>query len=534
MKKKVLSILLCMAMLSSLAVGCGGKENSTKEDNKKVETEKKEEIDTEASMVIPVEEDVVSLNMLQNCLTETGLAMLGSLHDHLLTVNLDGSLNYYLAQNLEISEDGTVYTLTLNKDAKWHDGTPVTADDVIFTYDALKAGAINPQLSAAVTLDEKPIIYEKVDDVTVKFTLPRASNIYVTTLGMLYLVPKHVYENIPTDQMDTCKENLEGWGNGPYKYKEYIPGEKLVVERNDDYYRGKPSYKTIEYRIMPDSTAQEVAFLNGEIDYFRVKDAETLEKYENNDKYSVHKFPEGRINYMQINKHSTPLATVEAREALVKALNIEEIVAGAYGSEELAKAATGTVICAGEVNYNEDVENYKQDLEQAKKLVKETGLDKKPIKLVYNNNRAGMEEVALIIQQQLKKAGIECKLEGIDSSAFFELFFFNPTQDAWDIGLNGYQSSGRANYCSWYIDGSYFAQNCHTSEELNELWYKADVSTENTEEAYNEVSKMLQSYYTFVPITNTNKVVVTPANSKGWEDSARKDLSDYMTLYKTK
>lgn len=139
---------------------------------------------------------------------------------------------------------------------------------------------------------------------------------------------------------------MAGVGYGPYKLVEYTPGEKLVVERYEDYYMGPANYKTIEYRIMPDSTAQEVALLNGEIDYFPVTDAETLAKYEADSNYDVHSFTEGRINYMQLNQNSDIFADSKAREVICKALNIDEIVAGAYGSEELARAATGTVICA--------------------------------------------------------------------------------------------------------------------------------------------------------------------------------------------
>lgn len=549
MKKKpqrMLAALLVLVLSISMLMGCGSSQSGEETgnntaadstdtadtDSTDTETTGEPEIDTEASLVIPVTADVVSLNMVQNCLVDTGLTMLGSLHDHLITLNADGSINYFLLENLEISEDGKVYTLTLNKNAKWHDGTPVTADDIIFTYDVLKEGRLDVGLGAALYIDDEEILYEKVDDYTVKLTLPRASNVYLSSLAMLYLMPKHVYENV--EDMNNCDENFSGWGNGPYKYKEYVAGEKLVVERNEDYYRGVPSYKTIEYRVMPDITAQEVALLNGEIDYFRVESAETLAKYENDDNFEVHTFVEGRINYLQLNKHSTALEDVKAREALVKALNIDEIVAGAFGSDKLATAACGTVICAGEIYYNEDVANYQQDVETAKKLAEETGLTEKPIKLIYNNNRASMESVALIIQQQLKNVGITCEVEGLDSNAFFALYFFDDTQDAWDIGLNGWASGGRANYCSWYIDGSYYALNCHTSEELNELWTAADQATENVAEAYNEVSRLLQTYYTYVPITNTNRVVITPANAKGWEDSSRQDLSDYMTLYKTK
>ena len=541
MKKRLLTLLLALGMLAGIA-GCSntpdaaatpapsqGAEASGTGD---AENSGTGEIDTEATLVIPVTADVVSLNMLQNCLRDTGLTMLGSMYDPFFTLNEDGSLNYYICENMEISEDGTEYVMTLRDDVTWHDGEPLTAEDVIFTFNALANGDLNVGITGGLSLDGEPVEMTMVDEYTVKFVLPRPANDYLYGLAIMYLIPKHIYENV--EDMDTCEENMLGIGYGPYQLVEYSPGEKLVVERYEDYYKGPGNYKTIEYRVMQDTTAQEVALLNGEIDYFPVTDAQTLEKYKNDSNYNIHSFTEGRINYMQLNQNS-PLFhdSDKAREAVCKALNIEEIVAGAYGSEELARPATGTVICAGEVYYNEDVPNYQQDLETAKQLVAETGLDQQPMRLIYNRDRNNMEETALIIQQQLRDVGIEVQITAMESSAFFESFFYADKGD-WDIGLNGWSSSGRASYPSWYIKGSSYCLNTYTTDELNALWTAADTTTENPEEAYNEVSRLLQTYYTYVPISSTNKVIVTPANTHGWEDSPLGDLSDYSVLYQTK
>lgn len=234
----------------------------------------------------------------------------------------------------------------------------------------------------------------------------------------------------------------------------------------------------------------------------------------------------------RINQNSPIFADAKAREAVCLALNFDEIIAGAYGSEKLAKPATGTVICAGEAYFTENVPNYQQDVARAAQLAKESGLDQQTLRLTYNTGRANMENVALIIQQQLAAAGIKAEVIGKDSSTHLAELFFS--EEGWDIGLNGYASDGKADYCSWYKKGSYYSLNTYTTDELNAMWTAADMAMEGQEAMYEEISRVLQGYFTFVPVSSTNKVVVTPANTHGWDATARGDLSDYTVLYKTK
>ena len=539
--KKTIALILAMVMLLGALAGCGSNAGTAetapaaeapKADAPAAEGTQTAEpvIDEEATLVIPVSSDIATLNMLQNCLVDNGLMLLGGVYDHLILLNQDGSIEYRLAEEVTVSEDGMEYTMKIREGVTWHDGEAVTADDVVFSWNCVIDGSLDVGVSAAMYIDGQPISVEKVDEYTVKFIMPRSSSLYMTALGLMYIIPEHIFAGV--EDLNTCEENQLGIGYGPYKVVEHIPGERLLVERYDGYYGDKPHYKYVEYRIMPDYTAQEVAFLNGEIDYFMVQDAETLAKYESDPNYNVYTFLEGRVNYMQINQNSPIFADAKAREAVCLALNFDEIIAGAYGSEKLAKPATGTVICAGEAYFTENVPNYQQDVARAAQLAKESGLDQQTLRLTYNTGRANMENVALIIQQQLAAAGIKAEVIGKDSSTHLGELFFSP--EGWDLGLNGYASDGKADYCTWYIKGSYYSLNTYTTDELNAMWTAADMAMEGQIEMYEEISRVLQTYFTFVPVSSTNKVVVTPANTHGWDATARGDLSDYTVLYKTK
>lgn len=532
--KKLLAMMLAMCLVFSMTA-CGGGDTESNDTNNAEETAsgESETIDEEATLVIPSTSDIDSLNYLQVGLSDNGETMLGAVNDPLYRVNQDGSIKYYLAESVEMNDEMTELVLKLRDGIKWHDGEALDVDDLIYTFNALQSGTLTSGYSVGTMLNGEPVSIEKVDDFTAKLTLPDASASYLNMFGGFYLLPEHRYADL--EDPDTDEENLVGIGNGPYKIKEHIAGEKLVLERNDDYYRGTAHFATVEYRIIPDATSQEIALQNGEINFFKVSDADTLEKYLNDDNYTVNISVEGRINYLGLNQNSEIMSDIKAREAIVKAINIDEIVAGAYGDDRIATVCPGGVICAGGQYYDETLPNYEQDQEEAKKLVEETGLGDKTVKLLYNTARAGMEDIALIIQQQCQEVGIQVELVGMDSGAMLASFFAENATN-WDIGLNGYSSGGNPVYSrSFFTTYGYYACNSYVTEEVDQCWLDADTlpTVEERQEAYSELNTALQECYSFVPISSPNRIIVTQKEYKGFEgvDGAN-PLQDYLELYK--
>ena len=103
--------------------------------------------------------------------------------------------------------------------------------------------------------------YEKVDDLTVKITLPMASASYPALLGELTLIPEHVYGG--NTSIVGAEANMSGIGSGPYKLREFKQDQYLILEKNEDYYMGAPDIDTVTFRIISDISAQEVALMNG-------------------------------------------------------------------------------------------------------------------------------------------------------------------------------------------------------------------------------------------------------------------------------
>ena len=257
MKRKLISLLLCVAMTATVIAGCGKSSDGGENTTSGATSEKSD------SLVMPVSATVTSLNGNLETMAE-GAFQLAPYQDELYYVDQDET-RWYLADSCEISEDGLVYTLKLKDNLKWHDGEAITADDVIFTFNCNLDTNNGAGFSNVVFVGEKQVKAEKVDDLTVKFTLPEVSASYYSLLGNLILIPEHAF-NGNTD-IKSAEANLTDIGSGPYKLVEFKDGESLVLEKFDDYYGNEPQIEKIIFKVISDPSAQEVAFKNGEINF---------------------------------------------------------------------------------------------------------------------------------------------------------------------------------------------------------------------------------------------------------------------------
>ena len=538
MRKRLLSFVLCAAMALTAMTGCGAKTEDTEASSKGAETgseaAKAGEEETEAAreadgeekgLVIPSASCVANLNPLLESYKE-GVIMLNPLYDPLYVIDVNET-RYYLAESYEVSEDGTSVTLKLKDGLKWHDGEPITADDVIFTMDVnadTNNGAGNTNV---VILNDQPVKYEKVDDLTVKITLPMASASYPALLGELTLIPEHVYGG--NTSIVGAEANMSGIGSGPYKLREFKQDQYLILEKNEDYYMGAPDIDTVTFRIISDISAQEVALMNGEINLMELSSAPAVAKYSEDPNYTVVMYLEGRVNYLAVNKFCETVQDPKVVEAVFAALDAQEIIDGAYG-EGMAVPAN-TVLSNMTTFYDESVEGYSQDIEKAKQLAAETGIEGSTMTLYFNSERAYMKESAQVIQQQLKNVGINLEVIPLESTGFFEKVF--GTDGDYEFYLNGYAAVGDPDtVVAGMYDGTW-GVNLAVSDELLGLWQEArSVFTEDERAAiYKEIQEKTKEEMSCYPIAYPNYVFVTTGNVKGTDTIKRTPIfEDYTKL----
>lgn len=167
--------------------------------------------------------------------------------DHLCYMDLDGNIIPRLAESWEANEDATEWTFHLRKDVKWHDGTPFVAADVKYNIDRI----IDPEVAALRAGDLACVdSVEAPDDYTVVFKLNTPVAAFITKCLLvnptLLAQPKALQE-----YGESYSDHVVG--TGPYKLVEWIPGEKVRLEANPDFYLGEPATKYVEFRLIPDA-----------------------------------------------------------------------------------------------------------------------------------------------------------------------------------------------------------------------------------------------------------------------------------------
>ena len=521
MKKlsKVICLVLSALMLLSLAA-CGKQAGGADDaQGKPIEG---------GTFVYAIEEPITSLNWYNNSSTDLGKQVFQNLYDPMWKSNTDGSLDYRLAKSVDISEDGTTYTLTLRDDIYWSDGEKITTDDIVFTLDTLTVPEVAPSTAAAYKVDGEFCTYEKQSDTVIVFKVGRASNLFKKALGALYILPAHCFEGVPATEVLTCEQNANIATSGAFVVDSFSVGEKLVCLKNPNYYRPAAHIDCFEVRCVSDASTQEIAFRNKELSIFTISNAETLANYKDNDEYQVVSYPDGRITFMEINPNSEAMSTMEARQAVIYALDLDALVYGTYGDEALCRTAT-SILSTVSMFYNPEITNYKQDLDKAAQLIEQTGLKDKTIKIIYNSARVGQEELATMIKSQLDAVGLNAQIDSMETAAYFKSYFY--ATDSYDIALMG---NGMLDDPSGFV--GLFAHtrsgaNMYTTDEVDSLWAQLDREMDPAvrQDIMNQGLQALKDCWSCVPVLDTNYVCAAQKNIGGFEASDR--LTDLTQIY---
>jgi ABC-type transport system substrate-binding protein len=455
MKKKeytLFILLMVVALLASSLAACGpAAEEEAAEpaatEAPVAEEEAAEPAATEAPPPEPkifrdgalLDQDLSSLDPQ----SEMSLAMYGvarNIYSTLVRLGYQGDLDVHpdLAEKWDISEDGLTYTFYLKQGIKFHTGQEVTANDVKFTFERL----YDPELASPASFFGTFIIgatdklegnatevegVQVIDDYTIQFTLSEPYGAFLAelvtpSLGIL------------------SQEEVEKWGldygvhpsgTGPFKLKDWVRGEKLVLEANQDYYEGPPALDGVEIIIIEDEATGMLKFENGEIDVYGVPTAD-LDRLSADPQWKdqIIRVPALDTYYFQLNNFSPPLDDVRVRKAIAHAIDRQAILDTIIKTGQLAK----TVLPPGMPCYNPDIAVYDYDPEAAKALLAEAGMeDGFTISCVQRSQSDIMDAIVA----QLAEVGITVEQDMVERSAF------------WDIIYKGQTD---CNYLSWWAD----------------------------------------------------------------------------------
>lgn len=520
--KRVLAAVLVSGM--TFLSACGSQPAST---SKSEGTESKK-IKDGGNIVFSIGSDPQALNPLYASDRVT-MTINNALYSPLFTLTGDRA-KYYLAESVTPSEDYMTYTVKLKKNLKWHDGKPITVDDVIFTMQKILDEKQNSFLRELFIIDGKPVTVNKVDDTTVEFKLPALTMAFMGSLTQVCPIPKHVFEN-ETDLSKSTKNDAP-IGSGPFKFKEFNKGESVTLVRFDDYVGGKPHLDSVVFRVIADANSANVALQNGEIaaKYIQPKDAE---KYKKDSNFKLVIYDEGMLSNMVFNMNNNTLASKEVKQAIAYAINKDELIKASYVSEDYAQKAY-TILTPDVLYYTENVNHYDNNETKAKELLDKAGVKDLKLNLAYMNSSKEDESKALVVQQNLKKIGVEVTLAPLERGAFLKKFL-DPKNNEWDLAFNGFvMGSEPDSYKSIFMTGQIYNTSKYSNKEIDDLWNKGVIEKDKAKRQaiYEELQKKIVDDMPLYPIAYSKSIVAISKKYGGVEEAKPVPIFMFQDLSK--
>jgi len=430
-------------------------------------------------LVLSTTSDPRSFNDIMAKETST-TAVTGYLFEGLTKSNaLNLKVEPHLAKSWEVSEDGKIWIFHLREDVLWHDGVPLTADDVVFTFNKLIYNKDIPSSAKdSFTIDGKIFHVEKIDDLTVRFTLPVKFAPFLRSMGQSIL-PKHrLAEIVERGEfnhswgIDTDPKEIIG--SGPFKLFEYRPGERIVFVRNPRYWMTSqsgdplPYLDKIIYLIVQNADTSFLKFMDGELDAYGVRgsDYPLLKPLEERRNFTIFDGgPAFGSNFLFFNqnkgvnsKEQKPyvpnhklawFSNLNFRKAIAHAIDkdkIIEIVMNGLGYPQHSSMSPGAGFF-----YNPNVLTYEYDLDKARKLLAESGFrdrdgdgfleDQEGNKVQFNlyTNAGAVERIQIsgIIRHDLEQIGLDVNFQALEFNVLVGKLTNNFDYDSIIIGLTG-------------------------------------------------------------------------------------------------
>lgn len=521
MSKKMMGLMMTVSMLALAACGnTGGSEsNSAKETTGSLSEVANDKlfvgVTNPMGNLSPINASGVSTRWVQRFYFDTLLEMTTPLN-----------FEPKLAESFETT-DNQNYTIKLNPDAKWTDGTPITAEDVVFTMNLV----VNPEVptiglyltslegvnnaNKLEGVSEIPnLVVVDEHTVTFKTKVPTDPNYVKEMIGTNVLIqPKHVVEEIPVAELDSSDAfNKPTVTSGPYKFVEYVQDSHMELEANQDYYRGAPKISSVFIRVMSGTnlatelqTGGVTMNASGGIGEISISDIDMVEGTEG---VSVRTQPAWTAQFVYFN---TERLDQNIRLAMSHAVNRDVIVDKLIGGN--AEVTVGPYTSASPYN-NEDIKPLAYDPEKAKEYIAKSDYDlSQPIEIMVPAGNKVREQSANLIEQDLEAVGFIIEQVTYDFPTTLE----KARAADYDIYLGGivvpvdpdlttyFSSIGASNYSN--------IQNPEIDALLEAG--KAESDSSKRKEIYNEFQVKMQEQAPILPLYSQHDVIVKQDRLKG-------------------
>ena len=363
-------------------------------------------------------------------------------HFHNLTPNnqiakmiFDNLINQGPRQELEpglATEWGPIDDLTwefkLREGVTFHDGSPFTADDVVCTFERAPNVPNSPS-SFALYTDGKTV--EKVDDLTIRITTEEPYPLMANDVSTIAIVSDEVGCDASTEAFNSGEA---AYGTGPWKFAEYVPGDRVVLERHDDYWGEKPDFARAVLKPIKSGPARVAALLAGDVDVINDVPTTDLERLRSEDGITISEGPSNRVIYLHLDQFredspfisgpdggdiENPLLDSTVRQAISKAIHREAIRDRVMEGQSVP---AGQLLPEGFFGVSENLKPVEYDPEGAKALLEEAGYGDGFQITMHGPNDRYVNDARILeaVAQMLNSIGIQASVETLPRSVFFD------------------------------------------------------------------------------------------------------------------
>ena len=500
--KRSTFILTLILILSMVLAGCQDQrteENS--EESTQDSTQQAHEPAYGGNLVYGMTQELVSLDPHQT--TDAGTrSVVFNIYEGLVKPDSDGNLQPAVAESFTISEDAKVYTFTLREGLKFHDGSDVTVEDVLYSINRYaEVQGESSAFSSAIESVEAP------DEWTVCVTLKEGNSEFLSQLTVAV---------IPAANPDPAGSPI---GTGPFMVTAYKVGEYLDLAKFEDYrIEDRPYLDTVRFKFIADVNTAFTELQAGTIDclnYLTVSQVQTLEK-SNPDDYNIVEGTMNLVHAMFLNNEYEPFQDVRVRQALCYAINRDAI--NQYLFDGRSTIIGTHMIPSLTTWYNEKTSSvYSYDIEKAKELLKEAGYSNLSFTITVPSSYSQHVDTAQIIADELSEIGVKVSIQKVEWSAWLEDVYTNHDYEATVVGFDG-----KLNPSDWL--GRYASTNAknianYKNDEYDALYAQALATTIESEkqELYFEMEMNLAQNAASVYIEDPADFVALSAKFAGYE-----------------
>ena len=414
--KRGLSLLLLGTLL--LSTGCGSSDTpkdsaaSANVSAKNIGSEKDDD-----NLVFSYKDEINNIDIIHAYSIDNN-AITTAIAEQLFYYDKDSQIQKGLVEKEEKPADN-IYVYDIKQNVVFSDGTPLTADDVVFSLDRQRDSEAPGELA---WMFENVESIEKTGDyqVTVKLKHPDATWPYAMATTASLVISK-AYAEQHKDDLGTAEGGLVG--SGPYVISSWKQGSEIVLKKNENYWDKslELDFDTVTFKFINDVSVSKVALETGDVDVITsltVDSADELEKSENVNVQAIDYYGQ---TFLSFNNSREPFNDVNVRKAISYAIDkkaiVDSVYYGKYAGIANALPFGDSIVTVEKDEWTDfftNVEKYSYDIEKAKEyLAKSSVPDGFTSKLVYSSTNTEHESVALVIQQNLKDIGINIELEAI-------------------------------------------------------------------------------------------------------------------------